>query len=253
MTDTTSPSLDSRSVLLCHGFTSTPASMKVWADGLREAGHDVVVPRLPGHGTTWQELNRTGWQDWYATVERCLLQASQEEPIFVGGLSMGGALALRLAQRHPERVAGLMLVNPAVLLQDRRLVALPVLRRFVGSLPGIASDIAKPGVHEEAYDRTPLNALASSLELFATVEAELPSIRPPLIVFRSLNDHVVPVASPLRVLARVSSVDVTDCCLQESFHVATLDHEADLIVNESLAFIARIAQQQTVNPQGAAR
>lgn len=158
---------DQASVVLCHGFTSSPATLGYWADGLRAGGCRVAVPRLPGHDTTWQQLNRTGWQDWYARVERELLDLHSVlgRPIFVGGLSMGGALALRLAQRHPQLVAGLLLVNPCVLLDDPRLRLLPVLRRMRASIPGIASDIAKPGVAEFAYDRTPLHALASSLEV----------------------------------------------------------------------------------------
>ncbi|MFV0459481.1 MAG: alpha/beta hydrolase [Actinomycetales bacterium] len=235
---------DQASVVLCHGFTSSPATLGYWADGLRAGGCRVAVPRLPGHDTTWQQLNRTGWQDWYARVERELLDLHSVlgRPIFVGGLSMGGALALRLAQRHPQLVAGLLLVNPCVLLDDPRLRLLPVLRRVRASIPGIASDIAKPGVAEFAYDRTPLHALASSLELFADAERRLSAVTAPVIVFRSPQDHVVPPRSAERVLTGVSSRDVTDVKLPNSYHVATMDHDAALVVADSLAFIGRLNQ-----------
>ena len=106
-------------VLLVHGFTGTPQSLRDWAEHHAAAGLTVRLPRLPGHGTRWQELNRTRWPDWYAAVERELLAlAASGHRVVVGGLSMGGALALRLAQEHPDHVAGLVLVNPAVLYED---------------------------------------------------------------------------------------------------------------------------------------
>src|SRR3954452_23036284 len=83
-------------VLLSHGFTGSPASMRPWAEHLAAQGYAVSLPRLPGHGTTWQEMNRTTWADWYAEVERAFLAlANQVDTVVVGGLSMGGALVLR--------------------------------------------------------------------------------------------------------------------------------------------------------------
>ena len=100
---------DDVGVLLCHGFTSTPQSMRDWGEHLAAEGISVRCPRLPGHGTAWRELNRTRWTDWYATVEREFgLLRSTCRSVFVFGQSMGGALALRLAQEHPE-VTGLVL------------------------------------------------------------------------------------------------------------------------------------------------
>ncbi len=174
-------------VLLCHGFTSTPGSMAEWAAALADDGRTVSVPRLPGHGTTWQEMNRTRWQDWYAAVENELLDLSATHgPVFVGGLSMGGALALRLAVHHPDAVAGLMLVNPCIHLTDRtlplrtlQLAGLPLLRHLVPALPGIASDIRKQGVAEVAYAHNPLHALHSATRLFADVKRDLPQVTAP--------------------------------------------------------------------------
>ncbi len=55
-------------VVLCHGFTGTPQSLRAWAEALAAAGHSVRLPRLPGHGTTWPEMNTTTWRDWYGEV-----------------------------------------------------------------------------------------------------------------------------------------------------------------------------------------
>src|SRR4051794_33938106 len=132
-------------VLLCHGFTGSPQSLRPWAEALARAGHTVRLPLLPGHGTTWQDMNRSSWRQWYDEVDAAFTELrSRCSAVFVAGLSMGGALALRLAEQHGENVAGLVLVNPAVHVRDRRLLALPVLRRGAPSVPPVRDDIKKP-------------------------------------------------------------------------------------------------------------
>jgi carboxylesterase len=229
-------------VLLCHGFTGTPQSMRDWARHLAEAGYGVELPLLPGHGTTWQDLNRTTWRDWYATVDTALTVLRATCPrVIVGGLSMGGALALRLAIERRDDVSGLVLVNPCLRVEDRRLALLPVMRRLTASFPGIGGDIARPGARELAYDRLPLNALSSLLGLLSDVVHRLASVDQPLLLLRSAVDHVVPASSGRLLLASVSSPDTTEVVLDSSYHVATLDNDADRIVEESLAFIARVS------------
>src|SRR5215475_336047 len=111
-------------VLLCHGFTGSPQSLRPWAEYLSEAGLSVSLPRLPGHGTTWQEMSRTRWEDWFAEVNRAFdeLQSRTDE-IFVMGLSMGGCLALRLAEIHRPAIRGLVLVNPSLTQDNALLIA----------------------------------------------------------------------------------------------------------------------------------
>jgi len=227
-------------VLLTHGFTGSPASMRPWGEHLAADGFTVSVPRLPGHGTTWRELNSTTWQDWYAEVSRSLdaLRDSCEE-VFVTGLSMGGCLALRLAEERGDDVAGLILVNPSVASTDKRLVALPLLKRLVPSLPGIGNDIKKPGAEEHCYDRTPLKALDSLRQMWKLTREDLPKVTSPLLVFRSVEDHVVKPLSAQIITQRVSSRDVTERVLDNSYHVATLDYDADSIFTESAEFIAK--------------
>ncbi|MEU5085907.1 alpha/beta fold hydrolase [Streptomyces sp. NPDC021356] len=229
-------------VLLCHGFTGSPQSLRPWADHLAERGLTVSLPLLPGHGTRWEDMQLTGWQDWYAEVDRELRALSERcAQVFVAGLSMGGALALRLAARHGDAVAGVVVVNPANKVHGLSAYALPVARHLVRTAKGIASDIAKEGSAELGYDRVPLHCAHSLRTFFRRVDGELPQVTQPLLLLRSPQDHVVPPADSARILGRVSSVDVTEVLLEQSYHVATLDHDADRIFEESLAFIGRIA------------
>ena len=229
-------------VLLCHGFTGSPQSLRPWARALADAGLTVRLPRLPGHGTTWQAMNRTRWDDWYTTVEGELADLRRRcERVVIGGLSMGGALATRLAQRHPSDVAGLVLVNPGFALADPRLAALPVLKTVLPSVPGPAGDIARPGVRELAYDRAPLRALHSYLSALRDTVRDLPAVTQPVLLLRSAVDHVIPPKSSELLLSRISSKDVSTIVLERSYHVATLDYDAETIERESLAFVRRVA------------
>lgn len=228
-------------VLLSQGFTGSPASMVPWGRYLAGQGFGVAVPRLPGHGTTWQELNRTRWADWYGEVERAFEKLRADcDQVVVGGLSMGGSLALRLAADRGREVAGVLLVNPAVNIERRELVLLPLLKYVVPGFPGIADDIKKPDVHEHGYDRTPLKATHSMLQGWKALRADLPRVTQPILMFRSTEDHVVAPSSARIITSTVSSRDLTERMLENSYHVATLDHDAPTIFEESADFVRRV-------------
>ncbi|SEN70226.1 alpha/beta hydrolase [Actinacidiphila rubida] len=234
-------------VLLCHGFTGTPQSLRPWAEYLAARGLTVRLPLLPGHGTRWQDMQVTGWQDWYAEVDRELRELTEQcERVFVCGLSMGGTLALRLAQKHGSRISGLVLVNPSVKADSLQLKAVPVIRHVVPSVPGIASDIALEGAEEVGYDRTPLHAVHSLTRFWRVVQPGLPQVTQPLLLLHSRVDHVVHPSNSAVVLSRVSSTDVTERVLERSYHVATLDHDADRIFSESYDFIQRLSAPAAV-------
>lgn len=226
-------------VLLSHGFTGSVASLRPWAERLVGAGYRVSVPRLPGHGTSWQEMNRTAWPDWYATLERELADLRRDcDQVVAGGLSMGGALAIRLAEQHRD-VRGLLLVNPAIATRDRRMAAVPLMARFQASVAAIGNDIAKPGVSEHAYSRTPLRALVSMLALQKDVRSRLEAVTCPTLLCVSDVDHVVDTSSRELLRGRLSDDQLEVVALHRSYHVATLDHDAEVIEEASLDFLRR--------------
>ena len=228
-------------VLLVHGFTGSPASMKPWAHSLAERGYAVEVPLLPGHGTRWQDLNRVAWTDWYAEAEAGFDRLRQScEAVVVAGLSMGGAVVLRLAEERGTQVSGVVLVNPFLSSTRKELVALPVLKHVVPSLSGVVNDIKKPGQDEHGYDRLPLKGLAAVLQMWKVVVPDLGRVTQPLLYFRSAVDHVIDPSSSSTVLSGVSSANVEERVLDESYHVATLDNDAERVYDESAEFVARV-------------
>ena len=193
-------------MLLCHGFTGSPQTLRGWADYLAGQGLTVSLPRLPGHGTTWQDMARTGSDDWLAEVDAAFGKlAGQCEQVFVFGLSMGGCLALRLAETRGGAVRGLVLVNPSLAPDTKLFLLAPVLKHVVRSLPGIASDIAKPGVREVGYDRVPVRAAATLPKLWSETTRHLGEVTQPVLVYRSTTDHVVGPASMRVLLAGIAA------------------------------------------------
>jgi carboxylesterase len=225
-------------VLLCHGFTGSPQSLRGWAGFLADAGLTVSLPLLPGHGTSWQEMNSTTSDDWYAAAKDALdaLRAECDE-VFVMGLSMGGCLALRLAETHGSDVRGLVLVNPSLAPDTKLFLVAPVLKHLVRSMPAIGSDIRKPGAVELSYDRVPARAAATLPRLWRQTARDLPRITAPVLVYRSSVDHVVGPPS-MRVLeAGLPSGLLTVRACPDSYHVATMDNDAQAIFTGSLHFV----------------
>jgi carboxylesterase len=224
--------------VLCHGMTGMPGSLHAWGAALADAGLTVRIPRLPGHGTTWKDANRTTWQDWYAELERAFDDVrSRCDHAFVMGLSMGGTLTLRLAEQRGSDVSGVVVVNPSLFTTRKDAKLLPLARLFVPSFPPVGSDIKKPGAVEPAYDRLPTKAAYQLSKLWALTNADLAKITQPLLVLTSRNDHVVEPENSERLMSGAGSADKRQVWLENSYHVATLDNDFPLIVAESVAFV----------------
>ena len=242
-----SPSGRKVGVLLSHGFSGSPSSMRPWADALLEAGHSVSVPRLPGHGTRWEDMNLTRWSDWYGELEAALERLLAHcDRVVIAGMSMGGTLAIRLTEQYGpagpksigDRLVGTMLVNPSLATERKDAVLLPVAQRIVPSFPGIAGDIAKPGVAELAYSKLPLRAAYSLRRLWDLTRTDLGRITTPVLLFQSRTDHVVEAVSSEILLEGIASDDVRHIWLEHSYHVATLDYDAEQIFQTSADWIA---------------
>ena len=227
--------------LVLHGFTGTPHSVRGLARALADAGFAVEAPLLPGHGTSVDDMVKTGWADWWRCAdeayrelaERCRRRRAR---VVVAGLSMGGTLAAFLAAEHAE-IAGLVLVNPYVEPPAPSFRDLLRGMRDSGgtSIPSIGSDIADTGVKEVTYDATPIAPLLSLCEALDDLQPRLGRITCPVLVMTSREDHVVPPVSS-DILASGVAGPVERVRLARSFHVATLDHDRDEIERRAVAF-----------------
>ena len=233
-------------VVLSHGFTGSPHGLRAWARSLADAGFAVRMPLLPGHGTSWQELARTRWAQWHEALDECYRELDEQcDSVFAAGLSMGGALALRIAATRP--VSGVVLVNPALVIDDPRAPLAGILKLVLKSTPAIANDILKPGMDEGAYPRTPVAAAQEMNKMFKDTIRLLPRVTAPVRVFRSTVDHVVSDSSIAALRRGLIHAPLELTSLENSYHVATLDNDADKIFRGSVEFIRSVVSGSVVS------
>jgi carboxylesterase len=229
---------DRRGALVLHGFTGCPQSMRPLAEAFATAGYTVELPRLPGHGTTVEDLARYGWDDWTAAVEAAYADlASRTDSVVVAGLSMGGSLALHLAARHPEIVA-IVLVNPVVESDDfGPLVAAAngLLAAGEEFIQGVGNDVADPDSAELAYATMPNRSVLSLVNGLSAQKRQLESIARPALILHRTQDHIVPASSVMLLTERLAGPHEV-VALEHSFHVATIDFDKDIINERAVAF-----------------
>jgi carboxylesterase len=228
-------------VLVLHGFTGCPQSMRGLAEAFASAGFAVELPRLPGHGTSIEDMLETGWADWSAHAEAAYAElAGRCQKLVVAGLSMGGTLTAWLAERHAE-IAGIVLVNPAIEppAESFRDMLRGVLESGTEVMPAIGGDIADPAQTELAYDGLPVPCLLSLCDADDEITAALDAIACPVLLMTSPQDHVVPPSSS-DLLAEGVSGPVERVTLERSFHVATLDYDKDEIERRAVEFANKV-------------
>ena len=230
-------------VLVLHGFTGNPSSMRGFAEAMAGAGFHVEMPRLPGHGTTVEDMLTTGWADWSAEVEAAYTRlAERAERIVVAGLSMGGALTLWLGLVHPE-IAGLVCVNPATHRAARRRP--PVPDRDAGRRHG------RHARHRQRHRRPRGQRVGlrracrwhrccrSSVTGWPRSQDRYGELAMPLLLLTSREDHVV-ATTDSDYLAEHYGGPVDHRWLERSYHVATLDFDRDIIFLDAVEFAHRV-------------
>lgn len=237
-------------VLVLHGFTGTPATVRPVAEALAAAGHAVAVPRLPGHGTRIEDMIATRYAHWSAAAETAFLGlATENTSVAVVGLSMGGTLACALAARHPE-VAGVACINPLVRPVEPELLELIDLMLDAGETvgEGVRPDLADPAAEEIAYSGSPLAAARSLYEALEHLQEHLQRISCPMLILTSAQDHVVDPLDSDHLAAQVSG-PVRRIVLEHSYHVATLDHDREQVAEATVDFVGRVTGWASGAPQ----
>ena len=229
----------STGVLVLHGFTGNPSSVRSLAEAAVADRFDVEMTRLPGHGTTVEDMMTTDWSHWFAAGLGAFDElAARCDRVAVAGLSMGGLLTLAVGMDRPA--AGLVCVNPVARMRSPEETAMvdELIADGLTLLPGIGSDIADPDAVEIAYEGTPLAPLRSMFHDGVRPRCERwGEISAPLLLFTSSQDHVVDPADSVH-LATTYGGPVEHVWLERSFHVATQDFDRDLIAERAVAFIA---------------
>lgn len=215
--------------------------MRPIAERIASAGYSVELPRLPGHGTTVDDMMTTTWADWSKAAEDAYDElAGRSERVAVVGLSMGGGLAAYVAEVRPS-VAGCVLINPLVKPAAPELAEglAALLESGVESIESIGSDVKKEGVVESSYSATPLAQVKSLFEAMQTVYENLGEITAPTLLLSSREDHVVTPDNGDDLVAKVSG-PIERVWLENSYHVATIDNDQELVESLTMDFLSRV-------------
>ena len=240
-----------RSILMIHGLSDSPYSMKVLADIFYADGYNVVAILLPGHGRAAKDLLHVKLSQWQrAAAEGLKVAAAIGRRVSIAGFSTGGALTLNLVRRnyagaHPLDLQDLFLFSPAIQIHDRKapvvcslspldLAAFEAVHPWASTAPW-AKDADKPGPYRDYYEgRYARLALNGVCQLETQIEENsaqgrlprlpvtigLPDITPALI--GSLIDY----KSVVRVSPRIIA-DIKD----HGVGVFTVESDSDTTVN----------------------
>ena len=228
--------------VVIHGFTGSPASMRGVATALADNGFHVELPRLPGHGTHVDDMLPTRWADWAGEAEAAYQRLRQRATdIVVVGLSMGGALTLRLGADHPD-VAGLVCINPVAQPQAPEIVEMlrGLARQRHGRPPWDRQRHRRPRREGERLRRDAGRAVAViARRRRRTAQPLYAHMRIPLLLMNSPQDHVVEPAQAEYLVDNYGG-PVERILLERSYHVATQDYDKDLIQKSTTEFAARV-------------
>jgi carboxylesterase len=234
-------------VLVIHGFTATPDSMRPLINRLYQDKFTVYAPLLAGHGSTPEQCAETGWEDWFETVQKAYLELNSKcSKVFVAGLSLGSLLTLKLSIEFPHAFSGLACLATPLYLEKWVQTLLPVvtntpMKNFWKFQKKLGSDIKDPVARNNFwnYDLMPLSCIKSIMVLQREVQKDLKKIGAPILLVHSRHDSTAPYDSMNAVASRVSSTVTESITLENSYHVITIDYEKDLVASKVSEFFQR--------------
>ncbi len=230
--------------LLLHGFPASPAELRPLGESLAEKGITVSAPLLPGFGTIPEDLSSVRWRDWVAGAEAALWHLHRScSTLFLGGLSMGGALALYLAAHPPLPLAGVIALVPALRPRSR---AFPWLHLIGLVKPWVEprrepDDLADPQARALTwhYRRYPTRAGAQVLDLVRATRRSLHQVHLPVLIIQGRRDGSLDPNEAYRACQQIPATDKTLVWLERSGHNIAVDVEQKEVQAQIYRFICR--------------
>ena len=235
--------------LLIHGFTGMPKEMRWMGEYLNEKGYTCLGVRLNGHATKPEDMIRSRWTDWTASVEDGYhLLRGMTDRIYLVGLSMGGVLSLLMSTRL--EVSGVVAMStPYHLPQDVPLWVLRVYSKFVkyraksGEVPGASWFDKEAYASHVSYPKNPIRSAVELKLLLAAMQAALPEVRKPVLLIHSKDDpYVLPENMESIYAGLVNASAKTKLYITESGHVITRDASRRQVFDAALEFIQKVEQ-----------
>ena len=232
--------------LLLHGFEATPQILREMAQRLADAGISSRAILFPGHGTTVAEFAASRRADWVAAAEQAYDDmVQQHRVVYVIGFSMGGTVALNLAERRD--VAGVVCLAPFLritrkwfhLVRAESLSRLCRWLRFPRVVKNIPLDVADASVRPQVIHAgfTPIATACSLFDLADQTRSGIGSITCPLLVLHGRLDRVADPRESERLIEQVQSNPKRLIRLDRSAHLLPMDYDKARVFAETIAFI----------------
>ena len=245
------PESATKAVLFVHGFIGAQSNFNTLPDTVADAGWYVETMRLPGHGTSPRDFERTTADELVAGVREAVLELKGRfETVVVVGHSMGGALATLVVAEEP--VDGLVLCAPFYGLAWDSILGVKTawlarrtapLIRWLPGRPG-AGPVAKPEgrLHIQCYGWIPLAGTLTALEVQerATAPEVLAAIRGHVLAIHSSGDTVTSMEATATTVEKMVGAAVETYWLDQSDHVIFWDYEEKQIEERVLQFLEEI-------------
>lgn len=233
-------------VLLIHGFTGSPAHMRLLGEGLKDRGFAVRGICLPGHGTCPEDMLRFSWQDWLLCARENAREMRREYRYFsAAGLSMGGVLALMLAEETDDLTACVPIAAPMKTVSRARVLS-PLLAPVYPMLPKRVDPGRAEGFpeYDVGYETIPTASVGHLSALMRRARQHLNLIRCPILTVQSHADRVVTADSPRIILENVRSEKRAELWLDRAPHVCTISPEYPRIVDAMAAFLLSCEEEK---------
>jgi carboxylesterase len=225
-------------ILLIHGFTGSPSEMRYMGDYLKDKGFSVKGVLLKGHGTCIEEMRKTNHRDWIKSAELGYGElAEQCDEVFVVGFSMGGAIALHLAQRYD--ISGIVSLSTPIKILSRQYYIAAIVKYLRLKISKQRRIVTKKDPFIISYDKTPVKCIVSLLQLINLVKTDLHKIEKPILIMQSYGDGTVHPSSANFIYKRIGSTDKSIIFLHKSGHVITCDCEKEQVFEEVNSFISK--------------
>ena len=150
---------------------------------------------------------------------------------------MGGGLTLYTAQNHQEKLSGVVLVNPMIHIPFVNPALAKIVSTFQKMRSAVGNDIKRKNFTEYAYDALPMVGVYELTKMLKITRENLGKVEISTLLFHSTDDHVLPVSNTEIILKELGSKDKERVELTNSYHVATLDHDMEIIFEKSLTFV----------------
>ncbi len=228
-------------IVLCHGFNGTPQSMEYLGENLANYGYTILIPRLKGHGTHVKDMENCTYKEWIVNLQNAYKDLKQIcKKVYIVGQSMGGALTLQVAAQ--QNIDGIFLINAAVTdvaYKEYQYETSPSM------IEEGAPDIKRPAVYEITYDQVPLKAIHQLLDLMDSTKDKVKHVSSPTVIFKSKIDHVVSPVNSDYIFNNLPTSEKLIIELENSYHVASMDYDAPLIVDNIHGKIKMLNENQS--------